>query len=325
MTFNVENLFDTQHDPNKEDFTYLPQALKGTAEVKNFCNQIKSPYYRRDCHDLDWNESLLNKKMENIKKAILQVDGGQGPDILVLVEVENDRVLTRLNKDYLAAAGYKSQVLIEGQDPRGIDVAVLSRFPMEGPPVLHKIPFKPEAPEDKDKGKILRGILEVTLRLPDKTKITVFAAHFPSQQNPRYWRAQYVDTMAQLITERSKKNPVLAAGDFNITATEENEVGFFAKKFDPIAYVSHFIGCEKCPGSHKYRDSWSFLDVILFSKDLGPQGKTPWIVRPETIDVPRSQKELLLEDGSPRRFEEEDGSGVSDHFPIYVRLAPRKK
>lgn len=324
MTFNVENLFDTQHDLNKDDYTFLPQALKETKEVQNACNQQRSPHYRRQCMDLNWTDEILDKKISNIKQVLLQVDGGKGPDILVLVEVENDKVLSRLNRQALSAAQYQSQILVEGPDPRGIDMAMLSRFPTEGPPVLHRIPFHTQSEKDQGRDKTLRGILEVTFVLPDKTKLTVFANHFPSPSNPGYWRAQYVEFLRKLIVERSAKNPVIAAGDLNITADEEAGTGYFRDRLGSVALVPHLEGCDQCPrGSHNYRGSWSFLDAILLSKDLGPQGKARWKMVPGSFQVPRSQSVHLMADGRPMRFDEESGTGVSDHFPLYIRLAPR--
>jgi endonuclease/exonuclease/phosphatase family metal-dependent hydrolase len=325
MTYNAENLFDTQHDPGKEDYTYMPQAAKDTQEVENFCMKEDSSFRRRDCFETNWDEAALAKKLDNIKRSILQVDNGKGPDILVLVEVENDKVLTKLNKDFLKDSGYQTQVLIEGNDPRGIDPALLSKFPMEGKPVLHQIPFQSQDPNEQGKEQILRGILEVTLRLPDKSKLTVFANHFPSQGNPRHWRAQYVNYLAKLISEKSKINPVIAAGDLNITAEEEKEVGFFSKNLSDVALVSHLIGCKECEGTHYYRGGWSFLDAIMFSKDLGPNGNAGWRVIPESIAVPRSVAMLLNDDGTPKRWDYEAREGASDHLPLYVRLAPRSK
>ena len=163
MTFNVENLFDAEDDPGKNDPAYLPLTAKQSAAHKAFCEPIEVPRWRSECLELDWNESAVDFKLRQLAEAILQVNDGRGPDIIALQEVENASILTRLSRDYLQAAGYGEVVLIEGRDLRGIDVAFLSRLPLAGEPRLH--PF--EVTGFPDRAGDTRGILEATFTLPD--------------------------------------------------------------------------------------------------------------------------------------------------------------
>ncbi|WP_413291049.1 endonuclease/exonuclease/phosphatase family protein [Bdellovibrio sp. HCB337] len=321
MNFNVENLFDNIHDENREDYAYMPVAKKQTPEHKAVCDKIPQPHYRDECMNFDWNDDVVNVKLKNVAQIIMGVDG-QGPDILVMQEVENDRILGRLNKEYLAKAGYQTQELIEGPDTRGIDIGILSRFPMVGKPKLHKIPYVPKTDQDKIWMFRSRGILEVTLKLPTGENLTVLGAHFPSQANPTYWREQSVAFLSKLIKEKSAKGMVVASGDLNITHTEEDKTRFFSEKFSEVAMVSHLVGCQKCEGTHNYRQDWSFLDVQLFSKNLGEQGTAPYKLDTESIKVINSDPIHLL-GKIPKRFKPETKEGVADHFPLYSRLAPR--
>lgn len=322
MNFNVENLFDNIHDENRDDQTYLPLAQKQTSEHKAVCAKITQIYYREDCLKLDWSDEVVNTKLKNVSQIILGVDG-QGPDILVMEEVENDRILGRLNKEYLAKAGYQTQVLIEGPDERGIDIALLSRFPVVGTPELHKIPYVPRNDNDKIWMARSRGILEVKLKLPNQETVTVFGAHFPSQANPRYWREQAVDSLSKLIAEREKTGMVIASGDLNITHDEEVEARFFHSNFSDVAMVSHLVGCKKCDGTHNYRREWSFLDVLMFSKNMGEQGTASYKLEPESIAVVKNDP-IHLWGQMPKRFNPEKKEGVSDHFPLYARIVLRE-
>ena len=54
MTFNVENLFDTEDDPGKDDYTYLPLAQKQTDEHKKKCAGIAVDRWRDQCLNWDW-------------------------------------------------------------------------------------------------------------------------------------------------------------------------------------------------------------------------------------------------------------------------------
>lgn len=321
MTYNVENLFDNIKDKNREDYAYLPLSQKNTEEIHRGCSEMKG-FYKEECFELDWNDDVVKKKMKNIAEVVLSVDQGKGPDTLILVEVENENILGKLNKEHLQEAGYITQVLIEGPDTRGIDLAVLSRFPLEGKATLHKIPYRAKKFQDQKWMDKSRGVLEVPLKLPDGQKLTVFAAHFPSQRNPRYWREQSVDYVTKIMANRPNEMMILG-GDLNISQDEEEVADFFKKDFSKVGLVSHLVGCHHCDGSHEYRSTWSFLDALVFSKNMGEDGTAPYKLLPESIDVVKFKKNQIHKGRSPKRFDEKTGEGVSDHFPIYGRIKKR--
>ncbi len=323
VSFNVENLFDTTHDEGKDDYTYLPLTAKQTLDHKQRCAKMSNPFYRSECLTLDWNEDLLKIKMQNIAEVVLGIDG-QGPDMMIVLEVENLNVLSRLNKEYLAKAGYQTVALIPSADKRGITIGFLSRFPLVGKPVLHPIPFKPKEEKDKDYAKETRGILEVTVKLPNGDPLTIFGAHFPSQASPHEWREQASQFMSELMAKKGPKAMTIAAGDLNITAEEESEFGIFKNILSQQGMVSHFVGCKECPGSHNYRKAWSFLDAHIYGKALSPEnGEGSYALEPETIDVIRYNQVHLYRNRYPKRFDMEKKEGVSDHFPLYARLKKR--
>ena len=51
-------------------------------------------------------------------------------DVIALQEVENLDVLKRFRTQRLQGMGYTHTTLVDGNDPRYIDVAMLSRFPI---------------------------------------------------------------------------------------------------------------------------------------------------------------------------------------------------
>lgn len=94
-TWNVRNFFDAENDPLKVD------DVPTVGELGNKLNEVSSA---------------------------LRV---LAADIVVLQEVENKPLLELLNNSRLKDSGYKTVELVEGNDPRGIDVGLLSRYPIK--------------------------------------------------------------------------------------------------------------------------------------------------------------------------------------------------
>jgi endonuclease/exonuclease/phosphatase family metal-dependent hydrolase len=69
-------------------------------------------------------QAEVEAKLAAIAAVLRRLDA----DVVLLQEVENAGILGRL----AAAAGYPEARLVDGLDPRGIDVAALSRLPLDG-------------------------------------------------------------------------------------------------------------------------------------------------------------------------------------------------
>jgi endonuclease/exonuclease/phosphatase family metal-dependent hydrolase len=315
MAYNIENLFDTKHDEGKEDFTYLPLSVKkASKEVIDYCRSIYIPVYRKDCFELDWNEKILKIKIKNMAKVVKSFNNGKGPDILVLEEVENIKALTQFKDQGLSSMNYQSIVLIEGPDKRGIDVAILARFPLVDSKIHH-------VRIDPNNSQATRPILEATFTVHGKP-LTVFGNHWPSQMNPDEDRISAAEVLAQATSALTHRN-VIAVGDFNtldnddknglkeITLNSEKEIFYYDVNSTKKAP-------QRFPGSHCYRGRWAFLDKILVVQ--GPENKVTeasfslyapdFILKPD----PKSKKGELI----PNRFDEVTGQGYSDHLPITI-------
>lgn len=315
MTFNVENLFDTEDDPERNDRTYLPIEAKRNQGHRAACAEIDNPYWRDQCLNWDWDEDVVERKLAAVAAAILQVDGGRGPDIVALQEVENIRILERLRTEYLNEAGYRPGILLEGGDNRGIDVAFLSRYEQVGDAELHTIPFRGFG---DDRIGDTRPILEATFRLPDGTLLTAYAVHFPAPYHPYEMRVQAYRFLEKLRNALPAGRAAFAAGDFNTPGDEDREQGMLANYVRPTWQVAHEVGCPGyCPGTHYYRrgESWSFLDMILWSG-----GDTGWELVPDSARLAIDTPAQMTREGHPRRFRMPEAEGVSDHLPLVVDI-----
>ena len=84
MFYNVENLFDCQHDTLKNDYEFLPDAPKG------------------------WTRARYNDKLAKIAKVIVATGVKDVPDLVGLCEVENDHCMKDLTEySPLREAGYR--------------------------------------------------------------------------------------------------------------------------------------------------------------------------------------------------------------------------
>lgn len=343
LTFNVENLFDLQNDPAKNDDAFLPKAKKSDPIVRNNCYVQNDREYRQsECLTKDWSRRVLARKMSRLTDVLKQVEGGKGPDILILQEVENIQVLEQWRDQYLKDMNYRSIALIEGPDTRGIDTAVMSRLPLIHAPILHEITPIAKMAQPEDVPQILsegdrppeleratRGILQADLRLPDGQQLSVFSVHFPAQGNPTEYRKHSVDTLLGIIKKLPAETLTVVGGDFNITASEDWEKKYFSDYISKEMIVSHLVGCKGCVGStyyHKTR-TWSFFDVILFSKDFMNE-VSDWRLNPDSIRIVNSSRYQINRYGNPARFGSGLSSvGVSDHWPLYAEIEyqPKRK
>lgn len=320
MTFNAENLFDTEHDAGTDDFTFLPLAMKATPEIKKGCDAITSDYRKKECLETDWSTEILKKKLGRVGGVIRQINDGKGPDIVTLIEVENQKVMDMLRDLELKDSGYVTAKVIDSFDPRGIDPGILSRFPLRGEAKIHRIPLKALDKEGEWSVSKTRGILEVPITLPDGTKAVVFAVHFPSQHNPSYLRKQSVEFLNTLVNALPPDVLAIAGGDFNITKDENETTGYYKTILAGSWSVAHLEGCKSCDGTYYYhpKTDWSFLDTILIRQ--ASIATTGWRLDPESVRIPNDTRYQISKYGSPARFDKDSPYGVSDHWPLYAEI-----
>jgi endonuclease/exonuclease/phosphatase family metal-dependent hydrolase len=319
MTFNVQNLFDNVDDPGKDDKAYLPIGQKQSEAHKAACAKIAVKPWRDECLYLDWSDAAIDHKLTVLAGTIKQINDGRGPDIIAFEEVENAAILDRLSLQYLPDSNYGHSILIEGDDERGIDVGFLSRLPLIGAPILHPLKFPDHPGAEGD----TRGILEATFKLPDGSELTGFAVHFPAPFHPTDMRVRAYQALDELRKALPDNRYVFAAGDFNTTSTEDAREHLLDRYVRPYWTVSNDL-CAGCRGTYHYArdDTWSFLDMILFSPARGE--KTTWHMRAGSVRVANHFAAQVAPDGTPAHFDAAAGTGVSDHWPLVAEIVDQR-
>jgi endonuclease/exonuclease/phosphatase family metal-dependent hydrolase len=358
-SYNIENLFDTLPDATVKDGTQL--SAGGVPPPPMTSAGFAAHQFTPD-GDYKWTDAKLAKNLANLGQSIRSMNGGKGPDILALNEVENASVVAKLRDEALGDLGYTTLCHLDTEDKRGIDNAILSKHPMIGEPELHTV-HKPGDPLWKDQK--TRGILEATFDVGG-TPLTVLVNHWPAGLSWKERELQREDVGKQLraiIEAKLAIDPdaeIIALGDFNANPTEtgkglgasgdpESVKGKKAPVYGTLACLADQLLAAKGkapsrslaavdallksdgPAMGTHYDSWSkkwnALDQIFVSRGLLDDQGLSWV--PGSTQIARSA--TISEGGKPRStFPSEkygehtvESIGVSDHYPLVARLVKK--
>ena len=99
MTFNVENLFDNEDDPGKDDKAYLPIAAKQHAAHIDACNAIDVERWRNECLYLDWSDATIEHKLSALAESIRRANDGGSVEIMHLMDIRKRAICMRVRGD----------------------------------------------------------------------------------------------------------------------------------------------------------------------------------------------------------------------------------
>ena len=320
MTLNTQNLFDNVDHPDKDDKAFLPIEAKQNDAHIAACNEIPVAAWRDECLNLDWSDAAIDHKMDVLAATIRQVNNGAGADVIAIQEVENVAILDRFRAEKLADLAYQPAILLEGTDVRGIDIALLSKFPLVGDAILRPL----DLPGFPDRVGDTRGVLEATFRLPDGSLLTAFSVHFPALYHPQPMRIAAYEHLNSLLAALPPDHHAFAAGDFNTSSTEDEQalLDMYAR---PYWTIAHDLGCHDCKGTYYYHpdENWSFLDMIFFAPARG--AKTTAQIRGDSVEIANAYGPQVSVNGTPERFRSNEGTGVSDHWPLIATIELTEK
>ncbi|MCS6884139.1 MAG: endonuclease/exonuclease/phosphatase family protein [Acidobacteriota bacterium] len=269
-TWNVKDFFDSVDDPLKEDTIYPPEAV-----------------------------SLKIRSIATVIKAI-------DPDVLALQEVENLDLLKRLNSE--GGLNYSEAVLVEGNDPRGIDVALLSRLKVTEVR-SHKDDDLPDLPGIPIDYRFSRDCLEVHLEAPSGLKFIALVNHFVSKAQgaeitlPR--REAQAIRVRKIVEELQAANPevkIVVLGDLNDTPDSSPIKKLTkGKPKDSRLYDATSVLPPQERYSFVFRGVGELIDYALFNRSFKP----------------------LIDNSSVRILHDPIVDQASDHDPVIVGVKSR--
>jgi len=306
-TFNVENLFAR--------FQFR-ENVDPTAAVRDGWDVNSTAF-----------KEFTSVDKELTAKAIKELDA----DVVALQEVEGLGTLKRFRSEYLGGAeAYPHLMAVDGNDPRLIDVAVISRLP-----IVHLRSYmhlRNAAGEEL----FSRDCLEVDVETPDGEVITIFVNHLKSmldksdsdngRRNTAPRRREQAKAVRKIVTDRFGKDageyPWVVLGDLNDYMESDSQgkpsIGDLVE-WDQLENVvdrlpegerwTHFF-----KGSGAIPAGYHQLDYVLPSTSLA--------AKVEKVEIMRKGQPLRAERYTGPRF---DGIGrdrpkASDHCPVVIEV-----
>lgn len=315
MTFNVENML-VRFNFRKWEKERLATLLDIDSDIDR-ANLIRT----------HWN--VINE--ENRVATALTIRSAD-PDVICLQEVENMYSLKSFHDRYLRRIyrNFNHKMLIDGNDPRGIDVSILSRYKIENTKTHQNRQQDIHYPDGTRRETVFRrDCLEVDIKKDNKI-LPIFICHFKSmsggRDNTRHIREAESRTVKEILEERfsdPSNHDWIVVGDLNdYTETDgiqDNNHALHSLLDNNFSYdIVKNIQDAKQRWTHFYsaEKEYQQLDYILLSPSLNDKNN----------DIVPS----ILRNGQPFRSERYEGDRwprigydrpkASDHCPIVTDI-----
>lgn len=309
MFYNVENLFDTEDDPHKDDNDFLPSGL------------------------MRWNHTRYERKLSSLYKTIVAAGDWEPPAIIGMCEVENRKVLEDLiYGTYLSNFNF-GIIHEESPDSRGIDVCMI--YKKELVDIYYTKSWIPRSISRKDFHS--RSVLYVKCGIGGDT-LHLIINHWPSRRGGvlagepfRSEISDMVRSAADSISISSKNAKIIIMGDFNCAPDDPavlSLVGQDSSNSDGAIILSNLSGQlkPKNSGTFRYNGKWEVIDQVIVSgsllkadKGLYTSGEALRIFNPDFLQ--RTDPKYPGPTTYPTYLGYRYMGGFSDHLPVLLDLS----
>ena len=282
VSYNVENLFDYEHDTLKNDSSFLPGG------------------------DRQWTYYRYQTKLDRIAQVIVNIEGWDRAALVGLCEVENARCLRDLC--YRLKRFHYKYIHYESADERGIDVALL--YDSTKVKVLNSKPLNVSLYSDAT-----RDILYVEALVEGRDTLHTMVCHLPSKLGggtTTEWKRNVAKQVIQLqvdsILQVDSNASIVVMGDMN---TEP--------KNDLEGMTNMMVGWEIVgKGTHKYQGMWSCLDQFYVSDSLRSKVRATlfspdWLLEDDAKYLGYQPIRTYV----GYRYK----GGYSDHLPVVLKIS----
>ncbi len=304
-----------------------------------------------------WTLELFDTKILQLTSIIRQMNGGAGPDILGVCEVENDFVLQQMTSQMNAQMGNRDYGVVHvdaTQDQRGIDTAFIYdclQYKIDPDAVFSHFVMRRTGTRD---------ITQVTFTTESGHDLIALCNHWPSRSGGTYESRGYRMTAGETLSywhqrirdERGSDIPIIALGDFNddpfdeslqVHARATRERGDIERSRKAVRFYNlswrymeqmgqdHRGNPKLIHGTLYFGGDGNVFDQILVSKGLllkkSPiqvlEGTARIEIYPEMVDHRVGYGPIRFGLSKGNASKNVNRSGFSDHFPVSVLLTEK--
>lgn len=310
--YNLENLFDTQHDKGKNDYDFLPDG------------------------SYHWDQNKYSNKLNNMARVLCDLGTDKlpyGASIIGVSEVENDNALNDLMAvPCMQERGYK-YVHIEGPDKRGVDCALIyNPKAFRVTKAFHKLYVY----ENGDTTHATRPFLCVQGKLAGDD-LTVVVCHWPSRGAEGIFRdygGRQVRALTDSIRLADPSQHIIVMGDMNDDPDNTSMAKYLGarRKMKDVGEGDFYnpwwdILRDKGQGTLSYQGGWNLFDQIVVSRNMLDVKKTKAYKELTLYGYHIFRRDYLIQQegkykGTPKRTTSGGVwlNGYSDHLPTVTYL-----